>query len=58
MASYTILRRRDGKFTVEVDEGETEPIVSGPYETEAAARAYIEEHRRIAADSECSGDRR
>jgi hypothetical protein len=58
MASYTILRRRDGKCTIEVDEGETEPIVSGPYKTEAAARAYIEEHRRMAADSDCSGDER
>ena len=54
MANYTILRHGDGKYTVEIeiDEDNGTPIVSGPYDTEVAASAYVDEHRRAAADGE------
>lgn len=38
-----------GEFLVEVDQGgDKPPISSGPYKSASAARAYIEEHSRLA----------
>jgi hypothetical protein len=51
MASYKIVPCAGGKFAVSIDEGK-EPIVSGPYKTETAARAYISEHERLARAGE------
>jgi hypothetical protein len=50
MASYKIMPLTYGQFRVEVDEGQDQdnPIVTGPFNTEAAARAYIEGHSRMA----------
>jgi hypothetical protein len=48
MASYKIVPLLGGKFAVAIDEGGEHPIVSGPYKTILAARAYIDEHQRIA----------
>jgi hypothetical protein len=51
-ASYKIVPCAGGKFAVSIDDGKEKPIVSAPYKTEAAARAYISEHERIARAGE------
>jgi hypothetical protein len=48
MASYKITPLTHGQFRVEVDEGNDNLIITGPYNTAASARAYIEEHSRMA----------
>jgi hypothetical protein len=48
MASYKNTPLTHRQFRVEVDEGQDNLIVTGPFNTEAAARAYIEEHSRMA----------
>ena len=48
MASYKIVPLLRGKFAVAIDDGDKYPIISGPYKTNAVARAYIAEHQRLA----------
>jgi hypothetical protein len=44
---YKMTPVADGEFLVEIaEDGETS--ISGPFESAAAARAYIEEHSRLA----------
>ena len=46
MAAYRIVPRED-RFFVEIDEGGEQPRSSGLFQTEADARAYIEDQQRI-----------
>jgi hypothetical protein len=48
MTPYKMMPLPRGEFLVEVDEGGDKPVSSGPYKSAAAARAYIEEHSRLA----------
>jgi len=48
MAFYKIVPLLGGKFAVATHEGGEHPIISGPYKTNSAARAYIAEHQRTA----------
>jgi len=48
MAFYKIVPLIGGRFAVAVHDGAELPALSGPYKTEALARAYIAEHQRIA----------
>ncbi len=50
MAFYTIVPQAGGKFGVEIDEGGEKPIILGPFDTELAAQAAIDEQKRMAAE--------
>jgi len=52
MASYKITPLTHGKFRVDTDDGKSSSITTGPYDSEVAARAYIEEHSRMAKASD------
>jgi hypothetical protein len=52
MAFYTIVPHDGGKFGVEIDEGGEKPITLGPFDTELAAQAAIDEQKRMAAAGE------
>jgi hypothetical protein len=44
---YKMTPVADGEFLVEIA-GDGDPAISGPFKSAAAARAYIEEHSRLA----------
>jgi hypothetical protein len=48
MTPYKIVPLVGGKFAVAIDEGGEHPIISGPYKTKSAARAYASEYERTA----------
>ena len=41
MATYKVVRRDDGRFFVEIDEGRDNPIIAGPYHSEVEAQVEI-----------------
>lgn len=47
MVFYTIIPQEDGKFAVEIG-GNAKPIISGPFQTTIAARAYIADQKQMA----------
>ena len=48
MIPYKIVPLVGGKFVVAIDEGGEHPLITGPYKTKSAARAYAAEYDRTA----------
>jgi hypothetical protein len=47
-ASYRIVSQADGTFAVERTEPGKEPVLSGPFKTEAEARAHVANLKKMA----------